>query len=109
MAKLQDQVAQIGDRIVVARQELIDVEKEANAFEESARAARRKMPELKAEIVTLGKVLGNKQVAIRIESDESAAAAARQSADAALKRLAEKEKQLDALIAKHETQEEPGD
>src|SRR5688500_812884 len=104
----QDQsqtIEQIGARIVAAQQEMTDLEKEANALEEEARARRRRRSDLNKEVADLSVVLGHAQVRKHVVDAQAAALAAKTESEATLARLADKEKRLDELLAKAEAKE----
>ena len=108
MSELLQKINDATTRVAELQKERADTEKEANALEAQARAKRVRMVELKQELAQLDAVLRHSQVAKGVQDVHAEAVQAREAAQASqaesaetLKRLAEKEKALDELIAKH--------
>lgn len=102
---MSDLIAKIDaatSRLAELQKERADAEKSANAHEQAAREDRLRMTELKQEIASLDALLRHSQVAKGVEAAAVAAQKAQSEAEATLKRLAEKERQLDDLLKLHE-------
>ena len=100
MSDLQAKIDEATTRLVAIQKERADAEASANAHEAQAREDRRKMTALKKEAAELEAVLRHSQVQKSVEDAAAATFRAKTEADATLARLAEKEKELDALLAR---------
>lgn len=99
-ADIQQQIAEVTSRLVEVNKAIADEEKSALAHEAEARAARLRRDELKIERKGLNDTLVHSGVIQQTNAAAEAARASQAVADQAAARMAEKEKELDALIAK---------
>lgn len=116
MSITQEQINNINTRLGQAIAERSEAEKQANTFEQAARAERLKMQSLKEEIATLRTSLEHAVVAKAAVDSAQAAEKAKKEAEAAAienarltAELEAKNKAADELIAKLTAQTEVGE
>ena len=114
MADFATELMQLDTRVAAINVELEESQKEIDVHNASKAEADRRISELVAKRLTLrkereglSKLRDSAAVKQRIVTAEEAATKAKADADATLARLAEKEKQLDEVLAKAKEAERP--
>lgn len=107
MPEITDQIQELLARQAELQQSIKDLEAQAVEHEQAARQARAKRAEAKDELAKINLMLRDSRVVAATQSAEAAAKDSQAKAEETLRRLAEKEQELNALLVKaRETAEE---